>query len=468
MPRNRTGAKFPARARAAPSAIPTDSEILGALYSSREVRALFSDRAMLQAMLDVEAALARAEAKLGLVPRAAANAIATAARIEKIDLKRVSASARKVGYPVVGLVTELGRIAGRDGARHVHLGATTQDIVDTAMVLQMRKALARIRADLIGVARALSTQARRYRDTPMAGRTHLQHAVPITFGYKCAVWASPLAAHVERLDAAAGRAMVVQFGGAAGTLASLGRRGPKVVEALAKELRLGTPVIPWHVARDGFAEIASVLALICGSLAKFALDFALLSQSEVAEVAEPHAEGRGASSTMPQKRNPVASEAILAAARVVHALVPAMYSAMAQEHERAAGGWQSESLLLPQCFSLTAGATEHARSIAETMTIDAERMLANLNATHGLIMAEALATALTPQMGRAMAHRVVERISSRSIEERRSLRDVATEDPALRKHLAVPQVERVLDFSRYLGAAGEFVDRIIATVEALA
>jgi 3-carboxy-cis,cis-muconate cycloisomerase len=431
------------------------------------MRALFSDRAMLQAMLDVEAALARAEAKLGLVPKAAAQAIAASARIEKLDLERIVSSARRVGYPVVGLVSELGRVAGADAARHLHLGATTQDIVDTALVLQMRTALVRIRAALIALAKTFAAQARRHRNTPMAGRTHLQHAVPITFGYKCAVWTAPLARHVERLDSAVRRALVVQFGGAAGTLASLGVNGPAVLEALAGELGFGVPPIPWHVARDAFAEVASVLALICGSLAKFALDFILLAQSEVAEVAEPHAEGRGGSSTMPQKRNPIACESILAATRVVHALAPAMFSAMVQEHERAAGAWQSESLILPQCFTLTAGALEQARVVADGMTVDAERMLANLSSTHGLIMAEALAAQLTPKMGRAAAHRAVERLSNRAIEERRGLRDVAMDDSEIRRQLDEPQISRALDPAHYLGAAGTFVDRVIAIVESL-
>jgi 3-carboxy-cis,cis-muconate cycloisomerase len=422
---------------------------------------------MLQSMLDVEVALARAEANVGLVPRTAARAIAASARIEELDLERIAASARNVGYPVVGLVAELGRTAGADAAKHLHLGATTQDIIDTAMVLQMRSGLARIRADLIAVAKALASQAHRHRDTPMAGRTHLQHAVPITFGYKCAVWAAPLAAHVERLDAATRRALLVQFGGAAGTLASLGTQGPAVLDALAGELELGVPPIPWHVARDGFAEVASVLALICGSLAKFALDVVLLAQSEVGEVAEPYVEGRGGSSTMPQKRNPIACESILAAARVVHALAPAMFSAMAQEHERAIGAWQSESMILPQCFTLTAGALEHARTVADGMTIDAGRMRANLDTTHGLIMAEALAAALTPKMGRAEAHRAVERISNRALEKGRGLREVAMNDPEVKSYLDERQIERALDPTSYLGVAGDFVDRVIALVESL-
>ncbi len=218
-------------------------------------------------------------------------------------------------------MNELGRLAGSEAARFIHMGATTQDILDTALVLQMRQALKPIRAEMIALAKALGARAAQYRDSPMAGRTHLQHAVPITFGMKCAVWASPLAADVERLDQASRRLLVVQFGGASGTLASLGAQGPQVAAALAKELGLGLADIPWHATRDAFAEIVAILGIICGSLAKFATDIALLMQTEVAEVFEPHASGRGGSSTMPQKRNPIAAEYIIASARGVHALV---------------------------------------------------------------------------------------------------------------------------------------------------
>src|SRR6185437_3658631 len=339
---------------------PADSEIFGALWSTAEMRALFSDATHLQFMLDVEAALARAEAKLGLVPHQVAEAITKAARVENLRMERIAEGTRDAGVPVPALVSELGRVAGEEAARYIHLGATTQDILDTALVLQMRCALEHLGRDLVALARTLAKRASEYRNTPMAGRTHLQQAVPITFGLKCAVWASPLAAHVERLDEATHRALVVQFGGAAGTLAALGANGMAVAEALAHELGLGVPDLPWHVARDTMAEIVALLGLICGSLSKFALDVALLMQTEVAEVFEPYASGRGGSSTMPQKHNPVAAEYVIAAARGVHALVPLMMTAMAQDHERSTGPWQSESLALPQCFVLCAGAIAHA------------------------------------------------------------------------------------------------------------
>ncbi len=446
---------------------PADSEIFGALWSTAEMRALFSDATHLQLMLDVEAALARAEAELGLVPQQVAEAITQAARVENLHIERIAEGTREAGVPVPALVSELGRAAGEEAARYIHLGATTQDILDTALVLQMRRALEYLRRDMIALARTLAARASEYRDMPMAGRTHMQQAVPITFGLKCAVWASPLAAHVERLDQATRRALVVQFGGAAGTLAALGANGAAVAKALAHELGLGVPDLPWHVARDTVAEIVALLGLVCGSLSKFALDVALLMQTEVAEVFEPQAAGRGGSSTMPQKRNPVAAEYIIAAARGVHALMPLMLTAMAQDHERATGPWQSEALALPQCFVLCAGALAHALAIARGMTIDAARIRRNLELGDGLIMAEAVATGLAPVMGRAAAHHVLQRVSDRAIAEGKTLGQALRDDAEVRRHLSDEQIDHLTDPAAYLGSAGAFVDRVVARIALL-
>ncbi len=446
---------------------PADSQVFGALYATDEIRTLFSDHAHLQLMLDIEAALARAESKLGLVPARVADAIGRAARVENLRLDYIADSTRRVGYPVVAVVKELGRIAGDEAARYIHLGATTQDILDTALVLQLRRAFAIVRRDLIALARVLADRAARFRDTPMAGRTHLQHAIPTTFGLKCAVWASPLVTHLERLDQAQPRILVVQLGGAAGTLAALGADGPAVAEALARELGLGLPDLPWHAQRDGFAETAALLALICGSLSKFAFDITLMMQTEVGEVSEPHDEGRGGSSTMPQKRNPIASECILAATRAVHALAPVMYGSMIADHERASGPWQSEALALPQCVALTAGALAHARAIAEAMTVDTERMRRNLELTGGLIMAEAIATALVGAIGRAAADAAVAGACDRSIAEGVPLAAVLRNDPELRPHLTDAEIDRLTSPASYVGSAGAFVDRVVGRVAAL-
>ncbi|MBN8902734.1 MAG: adenylosuccinate lyase family protein, partial [Rhodospirillales bacterium] len=372
--------------------------------------------------------------------------------------------ARNVGYPVVGLVSELSRAAGAAGG-WTHWGATTQDIMDTATVLQVRLGLDLVEAELDAILSALARQAATHRHTVMAGRTHLQQALPTSFGLKCAIWAQPFLAHRERLAQLRSRVQVVEFAGAAGTLASLGDQGIAVMEGLAQELGLGVPLAPWHVCRDGLAETISLLGLVCGSLAKIATDIILLAQTEVGEVAEPYVAGRGASSTMPQKRNPIASEYILAASRTVQALVPVMQGAMAQDHERATGPWQAEALALPQAFVLTHGALLHGRAIAEGMVIDTERMRTNLGITHGLIVAEAVMMGLAPMIGRGEAHHVVKHACDVALAERVGLADALARDPVVSSRLDRPAIERLIDPAAYLGSTDAFIDRVLAAVD---
>jgi 3-carboxy-cis,cis-muconate cycloisomerase len=348
------------------------------------------------------------------------------------------------------------------------LGATTQDIMDTATVLQARDGLALIRGSLLAIVAALATQADRHRATVMAGRTHLQQALPITFGLKCATWAQPLIAHVERLDQLRPRLERVSFGGAAGTLASLGDQGIAIMEALAAELGLAAPLAPWHVCRDAFAETMGLLGLICGSLAKLATDTILLAQTEVAEMAEPYVAGRGASSTMPQKRNPIASEYVLAAARTVQALVPVMQGAMAADHERATGPWQAEMLALPQGFVLTHGALQLAAAIAEGLVVDAARMRRNLDASGGLIVAEAVMMGLAPHLGRDEAHHVVKHACDVALAETIPLADALVRDKAVAARLDRAAIERLVDPAHYLGSTPAFIDRVLRAARALA
>jgi 3-carboxy-cis,cis-muconate cycloisomerase len=329
-------------------------------------------------------------------------------------------------------------------------------------VLQVRAGLALVRADLVALVEALVRQARAHRDTLMAGRTHLQHALPMTFGLKLATWLAPLLGHVRRLDELRPRACVVQFGGAAGTLASLGSDGVAVMEGLGAELGLAVPPAPWHVGRDGLAEAVSSLGLLCGSLAKIATDVILLAQNEVAELTEPYVPGRGQSSTMPQKRNPIASEYILASARGVQALVPLMQGAMAHDHERATGPWQAEPLAIGQAFVLAHGAVLHARSIAEGMVVDTARMRANLDLTGGLIVAEAVMMGLAPVLGREAAHHVVKDGCDRALAERITLAEALGRDSRVTTRLDAAAIARLVDPARYLGSAGAFVDRVLA------
>jgi 3-carboxy-cis,cis-muconate cycloisomerase len=441
---------------------PIDSAVYGGLFTTPAMRAVFSDHTRLQRMLDVEAALARAEAKLGLIPAEAAAEITAKADVARFDLAAIGKGTELVGYPIVPLVTALGQACAGDAGRYVHWGATTQDIVDTGLVLQLRDGLDLIGQELEGIEAALAALARRHRDTPMAGRTHAQHALPITFGFKCALWLAPLQRHRVRLARLREEVAVVQFGGAVGTLASRGADGIPVMAALAEELALRVPPIAWHVGRDGLAEVVGFLGLLTGSLAKIATDVALLMQAEIGEVAEPYQEGRGGSSTMPQKRNPIACEFILACAKNVRALVPVMLDAMVQDHERATGPWHAEWIALPQAFALTAGALHHARTMLEGLSVDSARMRRNLDISDGMISAEAVMMALAPHVGREQAHHLVAAACHRAIASGRHLREALAEDSEITRHLPAGRLDELLDPRNYTGLAAEFVDRILA------
>ena len=437
-------------------------ELFGSPYGTPAMRRIFSARARLGAMARFEAALAQAQARLGIIPQSAADAIAAAAAgVDAFDVAAIAAATENVGYPVVPFVKELGKRAGGDAARYVHWGATTQDVLDSALVLQLRDALALLESDLRATVDALAERARRHRGDVMAGRTHLQHALPITFGYKVAVWLAPLLEHVAGQESLRARVLRVQFGGAVGTLASLGSRGREVTVALADELDLAAPEAPWHADRSAFATLASAVAVTCGSLAKMAQDVILLMQTEVAEVFEPQAPGRGSSSTMPQKRNPIASEYVLACTRGVHALVPLMLTAMPGDHERSTGPWQSEEIALPQLCLLASGAFAQARALAEGMTVDTARMRANLDLTGGLIMSEAVASALVKPLGNAEAHQLVEKACATAIALHRPLIDVLAEDSAVSAHVDRAGLEALFRPESYLGEATAVVDRVL-------
>jgi 3-carboxy-cis,cis-muconate cycloisomerase len=446
---------------------PADGAVLGALYGTDAMRSAMGEDAFLQRMLDVEAALARAQARLGIIPAEAAAAITAAADATRLDRPAMAAATRNTGYPVVALVTQLTALAGPDAGRWTHWGATTQDIMDTALVLQMRDGLALIEADLRATCTGLARLAAAHRDTVMAGRTHLQHALPTTFGCKVAVWLSPLLTSLATLDEMRPRALRLSFGGAAGTLASLGDQGLAVTRELARELVLAEADIPWHVARDGLNEAACWLGILCGSLSKIATDVMLMMQNEIAEVSEPHVRGRGGSSTMPQKRNPIACEYILSQSRGVHALVPQMLAAMAQDLERATGPWQAEMLALPQAFLLAHGAVAQARFLAEGLVVDAARMRRNLDATQGLIVGEAVMMGLAPVFGRLEAHHIVNDACDLAIAEGLDLTAALLRDARVAARLDAAAIARLTDPAAYLGSAGAFTDRVLARARAV-
>ncbi|MBR0648908.1 3-carboxy-cis,cis-muconate cycloisomerase [Roseomonas terrae] len=445
---------------------PADGAVLGALYGTDAMRAAMGEHAFLQRMLDVEAALARAQARLGIIPAEAAPVITEAADASKLDLAAMAGATRNTGYPVVGLVKQLSELAGPEAGRWTHWGATTQDIMDTALVLQIRDGLALVETDLRATVAALAAMAAAHRDTVMAGRTHLQHALPVTFGYKVAVWLAPLLASLEDLPRIRRRALRLSFGGAAGTLASLGDKGLAVTRELAKELDLAEADVPWHVARDGINEAGCWLGILCGSLSKLATDVMLMMQSEIAEVSEPHVRGRGGSSTMPQKRNPIACEYVLSQARGVHALVPQMLASMAQDFERGTGPWQTEMLALPQAFLLAHGALSQARFIAGGLVVDPARMRRNLDATGGLIVSEAVMMGLAPVFGRGESHHIVNDACDLAIAEGIGLTAALMRDTRVSARLDEAAIAAMTDPAAYLGSAGAFVDRVLARVTA--
>jgi len=435
------------------------------LFTTETMRGIFSDHGRLQAMLDFEAALARAEARAGLVSAAAAAVIAAQCRAEFFDVDALAAAAAQAGNSAVPLVRQLTLlVAGRDAeaARYVHWGATSQDAMDTGLVLQLVSALTAIDADLTRLSSALATLAKAHAQTPLAGRTWLQQGPPVTLGLKAAGFLSAIERHRIRLAEVRGRVATLQFGGAVGTLAALGERGMDIASALAEELQLALPDLPWHAQRDRIAEVATTLGLLVGTLGKLARDVSLLMQTEVAEAFEPAAPGRGSSSTMPHKRNPVGSAVILAAAVRVPPLVATMLAAMVQEHERALGGWHAEWDTLPQICALAGGALAHAVAVVEGLQADPAQMAANLEITHGLILAEAVAMALGEKIGKMKAHEVVEEASARAVRERRHLRDVLLADARVGAHLVPADLERLLDPRRYLGQAGRLVTRALA------
>ncbi len=438
-----------------------DSVMFRDMFGTAEMRAFFADDALIARYIEVEVALARAQSRLGVVPKAAADAIEAAARSIKVDVEKLRHETEIVGYPILPLVHQLAEAAGEAGG-YVHWGATTQDIMDTANVLQIRAALQIVARDLREVRDILAKMARKYRNTPMAGRTHLQQALPVTFGYKAAVWLSSIDRHIERVDQALPRILLGEFSGAAGTLASVGDSGLQIQKLFCEELGLHQPSITWHVARDGIAESVTLLGLITGTLGKIATDVMLMSSSEFGEVSEPFVPGRGASSTMPQKRNPISSELMLAAAKAVRQHVAAMLDGMIHDFERATGPWHLEWVSLPESFLLTASSLANAKFMLAGLVVHEQRMLDNLGLTQGLIVAEAVMMAAAPKLGRQKAHDVVYDACRKAIEGGGQLADILADVPEIAEALGGKDaIRRHCDPANYLGLCGPMVDRVL-------
>src|ERR1700704_651049 len=440
------------------------SPLLAPMLSSAAMRAVCDDVAYLQHMLDFEAALARAEAATGVIPASAAATIANACRAESFDLVALAEAATRSGNLAIPLVKALTANVAKtdaDSARYVHWGATSQDVIDTAAMLTLRAAFDALLGEIDRAIAGFARLARQHRDTAMVARTWLQHALPMPFGLKLAEYAAALHRSRARLRRLRREALALQFGGAAGTLAALGDKGLLVAERLAQELKLPLPDAPWHTHRDRIAEAASVFAILAGTCGKIARDMQLMMQTDVAEAFEPAGGGRGGASTMPHKRNPVAAATALAAATMAPGLAATIFASLVQDHERSAGPWHAEWPTLPMLLLVTSGALAATVDIAEGLEVDAARMRVNLDATHGLIMAEAVTMALAEQIGKREAHHLVEAASKRAVAEQQHLRDVLAKDAKVTALLSANNLAKLSEPMAYQGASQALIDRLL-------
>jgi 3-carboxy-cis,cis-muconate cycloisomerase len=444
------------------------SPLLAPMLSSAAMRIVCDDVAYLQNMLDFEAALARAEAATGVIPASAAGPIADACKAGAFDLAALAQAATRCGNLAIPLVKALTADVAKtdvEAARYVHWGATSQDVIDTAAMLTLRAGIDALLADTSRAVAGFAALARQHRNTAVVARTWLQHALPMPFGLKLAEYAAALHRSRVRLQRLRREALMLQFGGAAGTLAALGDQGLLVAERLAQELELPLPDAPWHTQRDRVAEAASVLAILAGSCGKIARDVQLMMQTDVAEAFEPSGEGRGGSSTMPHKRNPVAAATALAAAIMAPNLAATMFAAQVGDHERSAGPWHAEWPTLPSLLLVTSGALAAIVDIAEGLEVDVARMRINLDATHGLIMAEAVAMALAEKIGKSEAHHLVEAASKKAVAEKKDLRDVLTGDTRVTAHLSAERLAKLFEPMAYQGVSQALIDRLLASLD---
>lgn len=443
-----------------PSSI-IDSHIFQGIFSSDQMRSVWSDENRTQYYLDIEAALAKVQAELGIIPQEAADEIISHCRLDQIDMVELRRQTERIGYPIIAVVNQINSLC-RDGlGEFCHWGATTQDITDTATVLQIREALNLVDGELTAISAGLAKLARDHRDTPMIGRSNLQQAIPVTFGYKMAGILSAVERHRERLEQLRERVLVGEFAGAAGTLASLETGAMETQAGLCAELGLQQPVIAWHTIRDNIAEVGAFLGLVGGTLGKLSTDVKLMMQTEVGEVYEPFAHGRGSSSTMPQKRNPISSCYIHAAISVVRQHAAALMDAMVADHERSTGPWEIEWIVLPEAFCLMAGALKQARFVVEGLEVDPEAMRRNIDLTGGLVMSEAVMMGLGPYLGREYAHDLVYDLCRDAVQQRRPLLDLLAENDEISKHLDRDALAKLLDPANYLGQSGVMVDRVL-------
>ncbi len=443
------------------------SHLYASLFYQADMTEIFSDHALLKYMIQAEVALAKAQAQVGVIPESAAAIIADVANtqgIQAIDFENLAIAtglAGNIAIPFVKQFTAAVKAVDEDASRYVHWGATSQDILDTACILQARDALDVVEFQLQHAYAASLELAEKYRAEVMIGRTWLQQALPITFGHKAARWASSFKRDLDRLEQMKARVLTAQLGGAVGSLASLLDQGSTVVEAYAAQLNLSIPTCTWHGERDRIIETAGFLTIVVGNTGKMARDWSLMMQTEIAEVFEPTAKGRGGSSTMPHKRNPVAAASILAAANRVPALMSSMYQSMVQEHERSLGAWHAEWLAVPEIFQLCAGALQRTVEVLQGLEVNSKNMQRNIETTQGLIMAEAVMMALAPKMGRLNAHHLVEKACQQAVAEQSHLQDIVSSFVEVKQYFSVDELTRIFKPESYLGNIQDQIDAVL-------
>lgn len=441
--------------------------LLDGLFTTEDMRAIFSDRATVQGMLDFEVALARAEGALGVIPSDAVAPIVAAARAENYNVTDLALATAHVGNPAIPLIKALtARVAERDpnAAQWVHWGATSQDAIDSGRMVQLQQAVQALSPDIVRLKASLARRADQHRRTLMPGRTLLQHAAPISFGLKIAGWLDGVIRSEQRLLDISTRALALQLGGAVGNFAVLGCRGLEIAAHMASALQLAMPDLPWHTQRDRIVEFGGALALMIGALGKIARDISLLMQSEIAEVAEPFERDRGGSSTLPHKHNPVGSTVAIAAALRAPGIMAGLYSVLAQEHERAVGGWHAEWELLPELCRLAAGSLAHLVTIIEGLQVDTATMHAHVMDAPGVMFAEAVAIALADKIGRQAAQDLSARLADEAVRSNQHLRTLVLVEPSIRAHLSANDIERLFDANLALGASDQLIDRVLSRV----
>lgn len=442
------------------------SQLYASLFYQKDVTDIFSDSSLVTYMIQVEVALAQAQAQVGVIPQKAANTIAQVAEhaLDKFDFSALAVAtglAGNIAIPFVKQLTAIVKDIDEDASRYVHWGATSQDILDTACILQCCDALNIVEAQLQQCYSTALEQAKQYRHQVMIGRTWLQQALPITLGHKLARWGSAFKRDLDRIQAMKSRVLTAQLGGAVGSLASLQDQGSLVVSAFAKQLNLTVPTSTWHGERDRIVEIASVLGMIVGNTGKMARDWSLMMQTEIAELFEPTAKGRGGSSTMPHKRNPVAAASVLAAANRVPALMSSIYQSMVQEHERSLGAWHAEWLAVPEIFQLCAGALSRTGEVLQGFEVNAKHMQQNLECTSGLIMAEAVMMALAPKIGRLNAHHLVEAACKTAVAQNQHLFDVVSQLDEVKGQFSQEEIRNIFKPENYLGNIQQQIDAVL-------